>query len=206
MNIRLIHLKRIGKRKKEELQDEQGRNGNVAEGNRTGDDRPGQAETGGRIQENIETDRIIKKDGERIAENLMTLRQIANLTGKIYKDVYNWAKNNGVKPFEKRRIENCKKPVFHFDPQPFFERFGKKENSEKPPYEKPTIEPATPEESREALNQFYEETAKEEYPQVAPPLPTLTPELICAFKDVCGANGAMNILRYNYGLNWLGEE
>lgn len=207
MNIRLFHLKQIGKRKKEELQNKQGRNGNVAEGNRTGDEGPGQTQAGDCIQENFEENRIIENErkGERM--ELMTLKQIGAAIGKSYWLLNDYARNHKIKPVKRENQPGVGGPAGMYDPAPFFEKFGKAESTnEKLPYEKPTIEPATHEESQEALNQFYEETAAEEYPSIAPPLPGLTPELILAFKEVMGTQGAMNVLRYNYGLNWIGEE
>lgn len=201
LNIRLYHLKQIGKRKKEELQNEQGRNGNVVEGNRAGDDRPGQAETGGRIQENRETDRIIEKEGERIVEpKLMTLNlnQIASITGKNYKFIYNWARYNDVKPIEKRKVPGCNKLVLHFDPRPFIEKFGKLAMT------KADEEVYHQREKSEVIQDTFEdlENQAEEFPSMAPPLPTLTPEFIYALRDVIGEKFTRNVLRNNYGFNY----
>lgn len=198
MNIRLFHLKRIGKRKKEELQNEQGRNGNVVEGNRTGDDRPGQTEISGRIQENRETDRIIEKEGERIVEELMSLKQIASITGKNYKFIYNWAQYNDVKPIEKRKVPGCNKLVLHFDPRPFIEKFGKLAMT------KADEEVYHQQKESEVIQDAFEdlENQAEEFPSMAPPLPTLTPEFIYALRDVIGEEFTRNVLRNNYGFNY----
>lgn len=198
LNIRLYHLKQIGKRKKEELQNEQGRNGNVVEGNRTGDDRPGQVETGGRIQENIEKDRIIEKEGERIVDELMSLKQIASITGKNYKFIYNWARYNDVKPIEKRKVPGCDKLVLHFDPRPFIEKFGKLDMT------KADEEVYHQQKESEVIQGAFEdlENQAEEFPSMAPPLPTLTPEFIYALRDVIGEEFTRNVLRNNYGFNY----
>jgi len=188
LNIRLIHLKRIGKRLKEEIQNEQGRNGNLAEGNRTGDDRPGQTQTGGRIQENIET-HLNGKEGEHLME-LMTIKQLATRFGRKYCSVFEWAKNRNIKPVKIERVPGVARLVQFYDPAPFFEFYvGREKPAEKLPYEKPTIEEVAQGES------------VEEYPSMAPPLPVLTPERIYALNEVFGSTGAINVLRNNYGLN-----
>ncbi len=197
LNIRLYHLKQIGKRKKEELQNEQGRNGNVVEGNRTGDDRPGQAEISGRIQENIKTDRITEKEGEHLMEELMTLKEISKITGKKYKTLYYFAWEHKIKPVQKEKVAG-KCPAGMYDPTPFFEKYGKLALT------KADEEVYHQQEESEVIQKAFEdlENQAEEFPSMAPPLPTLTPELIYALRDVIGGEFTRNVLRNNYGLNY----
>jgi len=155
----------------------------MAEGNRTGDDRPGQTQTGGRIQENIET-HLNDEGGEHFME-LMSLKQIGEVLGVKKNALIGFKGRRNLKPLNKGKVEGSCKPVHFFDPAPFFEYYANKEKLA----EKPTIEEVAQCES------------VEEYPAMAPPLPILTPELMYAFKEIFGNNGAICVLRNNYGLN-----